>query len=174
MKFNTHGAVLMAALTCFGRITGDEELISVSADARDLFNGDTDETLGQCQSLVARFDAIEPAEAPEETEEAIAPNDDGDDEPDGSVSEEDKEEMPDLLGSDVQPASWDMPPSDVGGAITVVTLGEVVNDAFSRSGLTAEGWNDLTQQEREDAISIVAAEVELAVADRGDKDDEEE
>lgn len=58
-----------------------------------------------------------------------------------------------LFGSSIQPSSWNL--SDG----TVLRLGEVVAEAHKRSGTTVEGWNSLTQDEREKRIALVVEEL---------------
>lgn len=58
-----------------------------------------------------------------------------------------------LFGSSVQPASWPLP----GGK--TLTLGEVVAAAYTKSGVSVEEWNKLPNDEREQLIADMAAEM---------------
>jgi len=77
-----------------------------------------------------------------------------------------------LLGSNVQPATFGL----VDGS--TLQLGTVVGTAFERSGLkTAKEWNTLPDEEREEKIAAVVAELPLATAPGssgsvGDEDEE--
>ena len=62
-------------------------------------------------------------------------------------------DAPSLFGSSVQPVSWNLPDG------SVLQLGDVVAEAHKRTGTTVEGWNALTQDEREKAIANVVEEL---------------
>lgn len=58
-----------------------------------------------------------------------------------------------LYGSSVQPASWKL---DDG---SIVQLGDIVRQAFEKSGLSEAEWNALPQDDREAKIAEVVKEV---------------
>ena len=58
-----------------------------------------------------------------------------------------------LFGSSVQPSSWKL---DDG---STVQLGDVVRQAFEKSGLTEAAWNALPQDDREEKIAEMVKEV---------------
>jgi len=62
-------------------------------------------------------------------------------------------DAPTLFGSSVQPASWNLPDG------SVLQLSDVVAEAHKRSGTTVEGWNSLTQDEREKCIANIVEEL---------------
>ncbi len=61
--------------------------------------------------------------------------------------------VPTIFGSTIQPSSWTLADGKV------VHLNDIEADAYTRSGLTVEGWNALTQDDREKRISNVVSEV---------------
>lgn len=65
-----------------------------------------------------------------------------------------------LLGSSVQPSTFDVEGSD-----KPVPLGVVVAEAHKRSGLTVAAWNELSEDEREVQIDAVAKELPLKKAE---------
>lgn len=58
-----------------------------------------------------------------------------------------------IYGSSKQPESWTLADG------SVLELGTVVRVAFERSGLTEAKWNKLKQDDREDKIAAVVAEM---------------
>lgn len=63
-----------------------------------------------------------------------------------------EQESPMLVGSSVQPSTWELPSGET------LMLGDVVSLAFENSGMTHEQWNEQPDEQREAHIAAVVAD----------------